>query len=172
VLIYYQTVVPLEPVFTLGWISLPSALARPLVRFAACPIPPLPRPVLANVAASRGRLRGIYPMTKLRTLGPLVRALDTSTTRLSRTEYNSTYLTPEYRAWRAHVVQRAGGRCEAVDHHGHRCTRAWPEHRLFADHIRELSDGGSLLDPHNGQCLCASHHKRKTDAARAKRRIF
>ena len=110
-------------------------------------------------------------MTKLRTLAPLVRAIDTSTTKLSRTEYTATYLTPEYRAWRAHVVQRAGGRCEAVDHHGHRCSRAWPEHRLFADHIRELSDGGSLLDPHNGQCLCASHHKRKTDEARAKRRI-
>jgi 5-methylcytosine-specific restriction protein A len=111
-------------------------------------------------------------MTRLRTLGPLVRALDTSTTRLSRTAYNSTYLTSEYRAWRAYVVQRAGGRCEAVDRHGHRCSRAAPHDRMFADHIRELSDGGSLLDPRNGQCLCASHHKRKTDEARAKRRIF
>lgn len=107
-------------------------------------------------------------MTRLRSLGPVVGAIDTRTTRLPPKppkQTNPVYLTDDYRAWRADVVARAGGRCEAVDH-GHRCSRASPEHRMYADHIRELSDGGLLLDLNNGQCLCAVHHERKTFAAR------
>jgi hypothetical protein len=44
-----------------------------------------------------------------------------------------------------------------------------PYDRLYADHIVEIQDGGAILDPANGQMLCAKHHKIKTDAARAKR---
>jgi 5-methylcytosine-specific restriction enzyme A len=80
----------------------------------------------------------------------------------------SVYHTPEYRAWRYLVVQRAAGRCEAIDR-GHRCTKAMPEHRMYADHVIELRDGGALLDLNNGQCLCALHHKLKTAAAEARR---
>lgn len=107
-------------------------------------------------------------MPKLRTLGPLVRTSINLPVRLPPKHGNPVYQTPEYRAWRAHVVARAGFRCEAVDH-GRRCTKAMPEHRMYADHITEISDGGSVLDPMNGQCLCASHHERKTFATRAKR---
>jgi hypothetical protein len=108
-------------------------------------------------------------MPKLRTLCPLVRTVRTSTTPLPPKVKDEAYTTPQYRAWRALVVARAGGRCEYVDHHGHRCMRARPEHRMYADHIIELRDGGLLLDTNNGQCLCASHHELKTVAARAKR---
>jgi hypothetical protein len=107
-------------------------------------------------------------MPKLRTLTPLVRALDTRTTKLPPRQMDPVYSTPDFQAWRAQVVARAGGRCEAVDH-GHRCTEARPEHRMYADHIVELRDGGAPFDLTNGQCLCASHHERKTIAVRAKR---
>ena len=104
----------------------------------------------------------------LRTLAPLVRTVDTRTTKLPSKPVDPVYQTPEFRAWRAKVVARAGGRCEAMDH-GLRCNRAYPKYRMYADHIRELRDGGSVLDLNNGQCLCASHHESKTFAARARR---
>jgi hypothetical protein len=105
----------------------------------------------------------------LRSLRPLVRTTDTRTTPLPTKIKDPVYDTPQFRAWRAHVVQRAGGQCEYVDHHGLRCIKAQPEHRMYADHIRELRDGGSLLDLNNGQCLCASHHELKTIAQRVRR---
>ena len=107
-------------------------------------------------------------MPKLRSLGPLLRAFDTSTTKLPPKLRDPAYATPDYRAWRALVVARAGGRCEAVER-GHRCTKEQPEHRMYADHIIELKDEGALLDPNNGRCLCASHHLFKTNAARDRR---
>lgn len=109
------------------------------------------------------------PKGKLRALGSQVRTMDTSTTKLPLKQKDLVYTTPQYQAWRAMVVDRAGGRCEAIDYHGHRCTKARPEHRMYADHIVELKDNGSLLDINNGQCLCASHHEYKTLAMRARR---
>lgn len=106
-------------------------------------------------------------MTKLRSLPSLVRAVDTRTTKLLP-EHSPIYDTPEYRAWRAQVIARADGRCEAVEH-GHRCSRAAPEHRMYADHIIELRDDGAPFDVMNGRCLCASHHIRKTMTVRTRR---
>jgi 5-methylcytosine-specific restriction enzyme A len=108
-------------------------------------------------------------MPKLRTLAPLVRTINTATTPLQPRQIDPAYTTPQYRAWRSVVVARAAGRCEHVDHYGHRCTNAQPEQRMYADHIVELRDGGSLFDINNGQCLCASHHQLKTVAARTRR---
>jgi len=99
-------------------------------------------------------------MPKLRNLAPLVRTLDTSTTRLPPKQMDPVYNTPEFTRWRAI--------CEAIEN-GQRCTRAKPQHRVYADHIVELRDGGSLTDPNNGQCLCKSHHELKTIAARKQR---
>lgn len=99
----------------------------------------------------------------------MVRTIDTRTTPLPPKQKDPVYNTPEFRAWRAVVVQRVGGRCEALDAFGLRCTKAEPEHRMYADHRTELRDGGALLDINNGQCLCASHHELKTHAARAQR---
>jgi hypothetical protein len=79
------------------------------------------------------------------------------------------YQSPEHRAWAAKVISRAGGRCEAIDARGIRCTKAAPRHRMFADHVDEVRDGGARFDPDNGQCLCGSHHSAKTALARAAR---
>jgi len=116
-------------------------------------------------------------MAKLRTLAPLVRTLDTRTVkplhspptiqqRFKRAD--PFYATPQFRAWRAKVVARALGRCEAIMH-GERCTRALPAHRMFADHIVEIRDGGASLDVANGQCLCGPHHLMKTARMRRER---
>jgi hypothetical protein len=105
----------------------------------------------------------------LKTLRPLVRTTNTSTTPLPPKVKDAVYSTPEFMAWRILVVKRAGYQCEAVDQRGLRCSKGHPEHRLFADHIRELKDGGSLTDPANGQALCYQHHTTKTIAARMRR---
>lgn len=111
-------------------------------------------------------------MTQLRSLAPLVRTVNTDAikppkppTKIKDPIYN----TPEFRHWRAQVVARAGGRCQAMDQHGLRCPKSQPQHRMYADHIMELRDGGALLDPGNGMCMCASHHEIKTAQAREAR---
>ena len=106
---------------------------------------------------------------KLRSLAPMVRTVSTATVPLPSKVKDPVYNSPESQVWRAAVNRRAGYRCEYVDHHGHRCSKTSPEHRLYADHIRELRDGGSLTDPSNGQALCASHHTDKTLATRVTR---
>jgi hypothetical protein len=116
---------------------------------------------------ARASVRNAMP--KLRSLAPLVRPINTSRIIPPPKLRDPVYATPEFRAWRAEVVARASGRCEAIDH-GRRCSRAQPEHRMYADHIQELKDGGLLLDINNGQCLCSSHHTSKTMSARAERR--
>jgi hypothetical protein len=80
------------------------------------------------------------------------------------------YHTDEYKRWRLLVIERAGGRCEAMTAGG-RCSKAQPRHRMFADHIKELRDGGAPFDPANGQCLCGSHHTAKTAEAKGQRRF-
>jgi 5-methylcytosine-specific restriction enzyme A len=103
---------------------------------------------------------------KLHTLAPRLRAINTSTIKPPPKLKDPVYNSPEFAAWRALVIARAHGRCEAIDEHGQRCPKAKPKHRVYADHIRELRDGGALLDPNNGQCLCASHHEIKTAEVR------
>lgn len=107
-------------------------------------------------------------------------ALPLFQSKLSATDYRrvkppakkaaSIYQTPEFKAWRAAVVERAGGRCEAINPDGKRCRKAAPYHRMFADHVREIKDGGAPFDVRNGQCLCGAHHTAKTMEARAQRR--
>ena len=72
------------------------------------------------------------------------------------------YSSTAYRAWRKLVIERAGGACQSPG-----CGKR--EGRMFADHIVERRDGGSDLDPANGQALCAHHHQLKTCAERARR---
>jgi hypothetical protein len=113
-------------------------------------------------------------MPRLRQLRPLVQVIDTRTTpplaSLRRSKAKAPiYDSPEFRAWRAAVIERAGAKCEATDRYGMRCNRGKPHHRVYADHLRELRDGGDPFDLNNGQCLCASHHVLKTVAERARR---
>jgi hypothetical protein len=74
------------------------------------------------------------------------------------------YSTPEHRAWRLAAMKQAGWRCQ---HPG--CTKRAPEHRLFADHVVELKDGGAPFDVANAMVLCGAHHTAKTAKSRAQR---
>src|SRR5262245_34522753 len=109
------------------------------------------------------------PMPKLRSLAFPVRPIDTRTTKLPPKIKAPIYNTPEFQAWRAKVIARAHGRCEARDQNGTRCNNGRPTHRVVADHIIELRDGGQAFDVTNGQCLCDSHHQIKTMQARYRR---
>lgn len=104
----------------------------------------------------------------MRRLAPLAKPFSGSISAPQPKQADPHYATPDHRAWRATVLERAGHRCQWVDA-GLRCSKAMPEHRLFADHIVEVADGGALLDPANGQCLCGAHHTLKTVRAKVAR---
>lgn len=110
-------------------------------------------------------------MAKLPTFKGRIPTVATHRIKLAPKTVDAVYQTPEHRAWRDAVLARAGHRCEARDDRGQRCTKATPLHRMFADHIREIKDGGALHDLENGQCLCGSHHTAKTAQRRADRRF-
>ena len=102
---------------------------------------------------------------RLRTLAPLLTVLDGRTNKSPDHTAAPIYKTDDYAKWREVVIARAGGKCQWPG-----CERA--ERRMFADHIRELKDGGAPFDPANGQCLCGRHHTLKTVQARADRQNF
>lgn len=78
-------------------------------------------------------------------------------------------LTPQHRAWRIAVLDRAGWRCEWVEN-GTRCPRSRDNgDTMIADHIIERADGGALYSISNGRCLCVPHNTRKGLDARAAR---
>ena len=104
-------------------------------------------------------------MAKLKTARVGLIGVTTSLLKPPPKEVNAHYQSPEHKAWRLAVMRRAGWKCQ---HPG--CGRGSPQHRLFADHIIELKDGGAPLDPANGQALCGEHHTSKTVQARAARR--
>jgi 5-methylcytosine-specific restriction protein A len=107
---------------------------------------------------------------RVATLQPRIAVADLRTARAPDKKADPHYLTSEHRAWRAMVIRRAGGRCQHIDALGQRCTASEASgQRMFADHIVELQDGGSPLDPANGMALCGHHHTLKTNAERARR---
>ena len=99
--------------------------------------------------------------------GPKVKVSDWRTTKVAPKKADPELQTEAHKAWRSEVLRRAGFRCEWVED-GIRCQISAPS-RLFADHIIERRDGGDPLDVANGQCLCGSHHARKTLMMRAAR---
>jgi 5-methylcytosine-specific restriction enzyme A len=105
---------------------------------------------------------------RLGSLPPRIAQADTRRLKPPPKRADPELLTEQYRVWRTEVLRRAGYRCQAVEN-GLRCTKAAPRHRMFADHTIERADGGALLDPSNGQCLCGAHHSLKTVAERTKR---
>ena len=76
------------------------------------------------------------------------------------------YSSPEWRALLSEIIVRRGRRCEQC---GAARDDAGAPVKIYGDHIVELRDGGSLLDPANVQFLCAECHGRKTAAIRAAR---
>lgn len=102
----------------------------------------------------------------MKSLRPRVREMDVSIAKAPPKEADPYYGTQQHRDWRETVLRRAGYRCEWTDN-GMRCSRRAPEYQLYADHIKERSDGGH--DTGAGQALCAVHHGLKTKAERNKR---
>jgi 5-methylcytosine-specific restriction protein A len=76
------------------------------------------------------------------------------------------YERADWRACIAAIIKQRGRRCEDPQ-----CStpNRGAGQRIYGDHIRELKDGGALLDPSNILLRCASCHTRKTIAERAKR---
>lgn len=107
-------------------------------------------------------------MAKLRALPPRIPRLDTRRVKQMPKRADDELLTPEHRAFRKAVLERAGYRCEWVEG-GVRCTRAEPDYVMVADHVRERADGGDPFDPANGQCLCVRHNTLKGVRARVAR---
>lgn len=104
-------------------------------------------------------------MARLAMLKPLVRTLDARTAPLPPKTAAPIYSTPEYARWRNAVITRAGGRCQDAS-----CrAQHYPGQRLFADHVKELRDGGAPFDITNGMARCGSSHTAKTMRERAKR---
>ena len=64
------------------------------------------------------------------------------------------YCSSQHRAWRKAIFTRDG----------FRCVRCGSPHRLQADHIVRIEDGGSRYGEENGQTLCISCHSKKTAA--------
>ena len=95
---------------------------------------------------------------------PRITARDTRRVRPPPKAAAPIYGTPQYKAWRAAVVARAGGRCQDP-----LCRNPPRRTRLFADHIMELRDGGEAFALSNGMARCGSCHSRKTAAERARR---
>lgn len=108
-------------------------------------------------------------MARIPTLAPRVAVLDARRVKPPAKTAAPIYHTPDYERWKQVVIGRAGGRCQAMLDDGSRCLKARPHNRMFADHVVELEDHGAPFDPANGQCLCGSHHTRKTAQARAAR---
>lgn len=105
-------------------------------------------------------------MPKLRMLGPLVPLIDTRTIRPPPKQALPFYVSPEWRLLVASIKQSRGNACQDPEHPSHIPRTAG---RIHCDHIRELKDGGPLLDPRNIMLRCSRCHARKTMAHRAKR---
>jgi 5-methylcytosine-specific restriction protein A len=103
---------------------------------------------------------------RLKTLQPKIKTLDTRTVKPPEKTADKYYATPEHQAWRKKVLYRAGWRCE-WNEDGKRCEKRAPTHRMIADHIVEIRDGGDPLG--EGQCLCVAHNTLKGIQARDRR---
>ena len=113
-------------------------------------------------------VQGQKTMARIKMLGTLVPKSDGRTIPVESKRANPIYHSEEHKRWREQVLVNADFRCQWIEN-ANRCNKAAPQHRLFADHIKELRDGGAPFDPANGQCLCGAHHTRKTVQARADR---
>lgn len=91
---------------------------------------------------------------------PRLKAIDTRRLKLPPKQADPYYSSMKHRVWRDTVIARANGACET-------CGRT--DVMLYADHIKELRDGGDPFDVSNGSALCGSCHTKKTLAERGKR---
>jgi hypothetical protein len=90
--------------------------------------------------------------------------LDTRVAAQPAKQADAVYQNALHRQWSAAVIERDGGRCQWPG-----CDKAAPMHRVVADHIIEVKDGGARFDIANGQCLCVQHNTLKGARSRASR---
>jgi 5-methylcytosine-specific restriction protein A len=77
------------------------------------------------------------------------------------------YGSGDWKALLRRIIATRGRRCQ--DPHCETPNRGQGE-RIYGDHVREIADGGALLDENNIMLRCASCHGRKTaEVARARR---
>ena len=110
-----------------------------------------------------GRTPGAYHMALTTLRSPLTKPAGGLT--FLRTEGGANaahYQSSGHKAWRRSVLERDHFRCV-------KCGAGGPGVRLYADHVREITDGGDPLDVANGQTLCGPHHNEKTAEARRAR---
>lgn len=102
----------------------------------------------------------------VRTLGPLVRVIDTRCAASAVKRTDPFYSTPEWRQFQSQIIAERGRVCEdpTCDGRTHK-----PGMRVFADHLVELQDGGAPFDPRNIMLRCGASHTRKTLAVRGER---
>lgn len=104
---------------------------------------------------------------KLRSLPPLVGAIDMRTARPAPKTADPFYLSPEWRKLVARLIAKRGRRCEV---RGPKCSDdGRGTVRLIGDHIHERKDGGAELDPSNIRLTCTACHNAKTAQERARR---
>jgi 5-methylcytosine-specific restriction enzyme A len=103
---------------------------------------------------------------RLRALQSRIATLDTAIARTPAKQADRVYDSPEWRRLRMEIITERGERCEDPEH---RPDMPRGGVRIELDHIRELKDGGALLDRKNLLLRCRSCHVRKTHAERAKR---
>ena len=101
-------------------------------------------------------------MPRIPLLGTGIPRINGRSVQLPPKQRASIYGTPEHVAWARAVKARAHNQCQ-------HCGTS--NGRMYADHIKEVNDGGALLDPMNGQLLCSSCHQSKTLVERAKRAL-
>jgi 5-methylcytosine-specific restriction protein A len=105
-------------------------------------------------------------MTNLKLMPAKVRLLSTSKVKLPPKQKAAPYYDPRWIELRARIVRERGSRCEDPEHDATKPRRG----RVICDHVIELCDGGSLLDPRNILLRCPSCHGLKSMRERAKRR--
>jgi 5-methylcytosine-specific restriction enzyme A len=76
------------------------------------------------------------------------------------------YGTGEWKALLRRIIATRGRRCQ--DPHCETPNRGQGQ-RIYGDHVREIADGGALLDETNIMLRCASCHGRKTAEAKRAR---
>lgn len=99
-------------------------------------------------------------MTKIATLKPRIRTIETRSVLPPPKTAAPIYRTPEWRNLIASVIAERGRRCQDCGRTG--C-------RIFGDHVVELRDGGAPFDRRGIRLLCGSCHTKKTIAARVAR---
>lgn len=99
-------------------------------------------------------------VSRLKTLGPRLKPIDTRTVRPPPKVVESFYSSAKWKETAAAIRKRDGYQCVKCESR---------DGRLYVDHIAERKDGGADYDHDNLRTLCASCHGLKTTGERVKR---